>query len=494
MRLITSLIVIIITPLACFGQGRNNLWMMGYSTPPTNGKINIDFTSGVPLINTSSRDININIDFANITDDNGDLLFYTNGAIVANKLDSVMPNGDSLSPATYTFSGAWQYYGFPIPQASLIIPDPGDSSKYYLFHSSVDVLSNGTQTPLHLYYSKIDMMAANGLGDVISKNNILISDTLAGGNILACKHANGRDWWVIVPEFSHPSYFIYLISPLGIQLTNKQTIGQRLGADGQSKFNQNGTKYARYDTSNDLDVFDFDRCAGILSNNIHVPINDSMVGLGVAFSPDGSKLYVSSLDYLYQFDLNATNILTSKTTVATWDSTYAPFATTFYCQQLAPDGKIYVATTSTNNVMHIIDSPDSLGLACNVIQHGLQLPVLNAGTVPNHPNYHLGPVVGSICDSLTVGITENIVQSANLHLNPNPASKQVWVNYSFPNNKDGWLEIYNTMGKLLTKRRLYWSTTQLLVYLNEIKSNGVFIAKVFDDSGMFVSVEKLVVR
>jgi hypothetical protein len=50
------------------------------------------------------------------------------------------------------------------------------------------------------------------------------------------------------------------------------------------------------------------------------------------------------------------------------------------------------------------------------------------------------------------------------------------------------------MGKLLIKRRLYWSTTQLLVYLNEIKSNGVFVAKVYDDSGMFVSVEKLVVR
>ena len=142
--------------------------------------------------------------------------------------------------------------------------------------------------------------------------------------------------------------------------------------------------------------------------------------------------------------------------------------------------------------MHIIESPDSLGLACNVIQHGLQLPVLNSGTVPNHPNYHLGPVVGSICDSLTVGITENKVQSASLRLNPNPATNQVWVNYNFPNNKDGWLEIYDTMGKLVLKRRLYWSTTQLLVYLNEIKSNGVFVAKVYDDSGMFVSIEKLI--
>ncbi len=483
--------MVIISPFISNCQGRNNLWMLGYSTPPINGKVNIEFSSGAPYIYTSNRTINININFANITDTNGNLLFYTNGAVVANALDTVMPNGDSLSPATYTFSGAWQYYGFPIPQASLIIPDPGDSSRYYLFHSSVDVLSNGTQRPLHFYYSVIDMDADNGYGDVISKNNILISDTLAGGNILACKHANGRDWWVIEPEFRAPGYYIFLVTPSGIQLINKQIIGQRLGSDGQSKFSLDGTKYARYDGTNGIDIFDFDRCTGILSNNLHALTNSSS-GIGISFSPNGSKLYISELLQLSQIDLNASNILASKTTVAIWDSTYAPFATTFYCQQLAPDGKIYIATTSTNNVMHIIDSPDSLGLACNVIQHGLQLPVLNSGTVPNHPNYHLGPVVGSICDSLTVGITENKVQSASLRLNPNPATNQVWVNYNFPNNKDGWLEIYDTMGKLVLKRRLYWSTTQLLVYLNEIKSNGVFVAKVYDDSGMFVSIEKLI--
>lgn len=494
MRILTILIFVFIYPILSYSQGRDNLWMLGYSTPPITGKADIEFSSGSPFVSTSNRNINLSFAFANITDTNGNLLFYTNGAVVANALDNIMPNGDSLSPATYTFSGAWQYYGFPIPQASLIIPDPGDSSRYYLFHSSVDVLSNGAQAPLHLYYSIIDMDADSGLGDVISKNNILISDTVAGGNILACKHANGRDWWVIEPEFTSTGYYIFLVSPNGVQLINKQYFGQRFGGDGQSVFNLQGTKYARYDGTNGVDIFDFDRCSGTLSNNLNTLKYDTLGGIGVSFSPDGTKLYVSRSIHLSQFDLNAPNILASEITVAIWDSTYSPFATTFYCQQLAPDGKIYIATTSTNNVMHIIDSPNSVGLGCNVIQHGLQLPVLNDGTVPNHPNYHLGPVVGSICDSLSVGLSENNIQSANLRLNPNPASKQVWVNYNFPNNKDGWLEIYDTMGNLVLKRRLYWSTTQLLVYLNEIKSNGVFVAKVYDDSGMFVSIEKLVVR
>jgi len=493
MKKIVFTIILISCSLLTNSQGRNNLWMLGYNSGPLS-KANIEFSSGAPIVTSVNRAINLSLTFANITDNNGNLLFYTNGAVVANALDSVMPNGDSLSPATYTFSGAWQSLGFPVCQASLIIPDPGDSNKYYLFHSSVDILTNGTQRPLNLYFSIIDMVADNGLGDIISKNNILLSDTLASGNILACKHANGRDWWVIIPEFSHPGYYIYLVSPIGIQFINKQIIGQRIGGDGQSTFNKQGTKYARYDTNNDLDVFDFDRCTGILSNNIHVAINDSMIGYGVGFSPDGTKVYASSIQYLYQFDLNASNVPASKTLVAQWDGTYAPQATIFYIQYLAPDNKLYITTANTTNEIHYIEFPDSAGLACNVVQHGVILPVLNNRTAPNHPNYHLGPVVGSICDSLSVGLSENNIQSANLRLNPNPASKQVWVNYNFPNNKDGWLEIYDTMGNLVLKRRLYWSTTQLLVYLNEIKSNGVFVAKVYDDSGMFVSIEKLVVR
>jgi hypothetical protein len=484
--------IFILLSLNSFSQGRDNLWMFGYYPAPA-GKADIEFSSGMPVITTSNRDINLSLTFANITDNSGNLLFYTNGAIVANALNDTMPNGDSLSPATYTFSGAWQFFGFPVSQASLIIPDPGDSMKYYLFHSSVDVLPNSTQRPLHLYYSKIDMSLDSGKGDVITKNNILLTDTLAAGNILGCKHANGRDWWVIVPEYKQPGYYIFLVTTNGILFVRKQIIGQRLIGDGQSAFNRQGTKYARYDTTNDFDVFDFDRCTGELSNNIHVAINDSMIGYGVGFSPDGNKVYASSIQYVYQFDLNSPNIAASKSTVAIWDGAYSPQATIFYTQQLAPDNKLYITTGNVTNVMHYIEYPDSIGLSCNVIQHGLALPTYNDGTVPNHPNYHLGPLVGSICDSLSVGLPQNTVQSAGLRLNPNPTSNQVWVNYQFPNNRDGWLEIYDPLGKLILKRRLYWSTTQLLVYLNEIKSNGIYVAKVFDDSGMFLSAEKMMI-
>jgi hypothetical protein len=248
-----------------------------------------------------------------------------------------------------------------------------------------------------------------------------------------------------------------------------------------------------YDSRNDLEVFDFDRCSGTFSNPRHVAIYDSMNSTGVTISPNNRFIYGSSGLYLYQFDLQ--NLQNYQTFA--WDSFLDPnnnFQTLFYTQELMPDNKIYINTGNSTVYLHVINYPDSLGAACQLAQHSFLLPTLNARSTPYYPNVFLGPVVGSICDSLSVGLPQNSVQSVGLRLNPNPASNQVWVNYQFPNNRDGWLEIYDPLGKLILKRRLYWSTTQLLVYLNEIKSNGIYVAKVFDDTGMFLSAEKLSVQ
>ncbi|MBK6894735.1 MAG: hypothetical protein IPH00_16795 [Flavobacteriales bacterium] len=42
----------------------------------------------------------------------------------------------------------------------------------------------------------IDMSLDSGLGGAVSKNEVLIADTLNEGRITAVRHANGRDWWV----------------------------------------------------------------------------------------------------------------------------------------------------------------------------------------------------------------------------------------------------------------------------------------------------------
>jgi len=221
-----------------------------------------------------------------------------------------------------------------------------------------------------------------------------------------------------------------------------------------------------------------------------------MVGFGLAFSPDGRKIYASSTLFLYQFDLDKAN-LAAYDTVAIWDGTYAPsppFATYFLIQALRPDGKIYITTGNGTPTLHTIDYPDSSGMACHVSQHSIVLPTINASTCPTFPNYFLGPVVGSICDSLGVGIEENNNLSLKeIHIYPNPATSYFWLKYNLPNNKDGWMGIYNTQGELVQKRRLYCSTTQLQYYTDALK-NGLYFIEVQSDAATKASAKVLVIH
>ena len=57
--------------------------------------------------------------------------------------------------------------------------------------------------PNELYYAIIDMNQNGGLGKVISKKNLLYKGTFGGGRITACRHANGRDWWLVHQRFSN---------------------------------------------------------------------------------------------------------------------------------------------------------------------------------------------------------------------------------------------------------------------------------------------------
>jgi hypothetical protein len=194
---------------------------------------------------------------------------------------------------------------------------------------------------------------------------------------------------------------------------------------------------------------DFDRCTGIFSNHLHVAINDSTLGGGgVAFSASSNVLYVSSSVYIYQFDMSASNIASTQTTVAVWDTFYSPnppLATTFYLAQLAPDNKIYISSQNGVLSMHVIEYPDSLGLACNVCQHCIALPAYNFTTIPNHPNYHLSALGSSICDSLSTGIdTITHHEKDEYILFPNPVRDVLYVRRPDMNLKEEFI-IYNSM-------------------------------------------------
>ena len=463
--------------------------MFGYNYQG-NTPCDMDLVSGAPVTSSVIRGMNIQTSHANITDSLGNLLFYTNGIYIADASNDTMLNGGGLNPCLYTITHA--PYGLRLQQSDLIIPKPGSSSMYYLFHCTWDIVTS-IDAGLYFYVTTIDMLGNNGLGEVIDKNHVLLTDSITGGNITACKHANGRDWWVVVPEWPHPSYYVFLVTPDTILLSSKQTIGIRDSSWGQMCFSKDGTKFGSYDSQTDIEIFDFDRCSGTFSNPLFVPVNDNQFGIGCGFSPDATKFYASGDRNLYQIDLLASNIPASLDTVARWDSTSGlTMPTEFMMEELGPDDKIYLTALFPSNYLSVVDSPNNLGPSCNVLQQGISLPGLNDQTMPNHPNYFLGPVSGSVCDSLSTGIKEQKKTPLQIKLSPNPANGEVYLLYDFTYQHNGIVELLDVEGRVIYTQKLYWSGRQLQLHTANY-ANGLYEVVVKDDSGRKASA-KLVIQ
>jgi PKD repeat protein len=171
----------------------------------------------------------------------------------------------------------------------------------------------------------------------------------------------------------------------------------------QSLFLNDGSQYLRFNDEVGLQIFDFDRCSGLFSNPelINFGFNGGYFS-GLSASRDSRFAYVSDRLNLYQYDLRSTDIGNTKTLVDSYKGFTNPYACDFFNPQLAPDGKIYLGTWGGCRNLHVINHPEQKGLACDFRQHGIDLNTFHAGGLPNNPNYRLGPIDGSPCDTLGI--------------------------------------------------------------------------------------------
>ena len=397
-----------------FAQKHDNIWVLGYygqSPHPDLGGIFLDFNQASLLIYDVDTGMDFNFTDASICDAQGKLLFYTNGIYIADATHEVMENGDSINNAGLTYQ--YTETGLPVPQGVLVLPAPGNDSLYYLFHGPIDFGPNGLNTHIpKLFYSKVNMNLNGGLGAVIEKDHLLIEDTLAIGKLTACKHANGRDWWLLVRKDERFSRNVYrlLLTPQGVLNMGKQDAGPDIiypnGAVGNVVFSPDGTKYVsheiRFNPRNAIDIYDFDRCTGELQHLEHFTMDDSIfLTGGASVSPDSRLLYIVTHVSIFQFDLLAADIEATRNVVAEYDGFIGyPYPSKFGIPQIGSNGKIYIASYATDTFMHVINTPNQPGLGSHVAQHSIGLSNLNDKSIPNFPNYRLGPLDGSPCDTL----------------------------------------------------------------------------------------------
>lgn len=218
---------------------------------------------------------------------------------------------------------------------------------------------------------------------VCFKDSIVSNGDFVEIHMACTKHANGRDWWIIIEDYLTNNHRIFLFDPSGIHLYRTQQIGEiadSLDATGNSNFTPDGSKFIKYLRGYQIQVFDFDRCSGILSNaktiNNELALNSDFCYL--AISSNSRFLYFNCDSLIWQYDLYANDLKQTETLVGVWDGFYFKdqLSTAFNQMSLAEDGKIYVSCRSSTNLIHVINNPNEKGLNCNFILRGLRFQLI----------------------------------------------------------------------------------------------------------------------
>ncbi len=465
-----------------YGQFNNNYWAFGDSA-----LISWD-SSGIPTVSSSAHTFRNGS--ACISDSNGILLYSGYNYYLSPIRPSIWNKfHEDITDSGKIYGGLWYH-------SSLFIPQPGNDSNIYLFTIGV------TQAAVYGFYSSIINYKANNDSGVVLQKNFQWNNFPANDVLMGVRHGNGRDWWVIsqiwFTNFSTTNaFYFYNVSPLGISAPTIQNIGSLRKTNlGHLIFNSNGSQLAQVSILGMIELYNFDRCNGTITSTITIE-QEPATGpypntyLNCAFSKNDSKLYVlnasqlNSTYFLLQFDLTATNIAASKTVI---DSFYNPIEGIGE-MKLAPDGKIYIASfdetfswpypdtstayTTINNNLSVINYPDSLGTACD-----FQPFSFNLGTgrsyfgLPNNPKYELGAWVGSPCDTLTVGITENDKKNdVFFQAWYNPEWNMIHVNASKLKGKSGVLRLFDVEGRVVVEREVEVMSGGY--FTGEINMNGI---------------------
>ena len=158
----------------------------------------MNFTGGAPIASRSPTILDAGT--ACMSSASGDLLFYSNGFYVYDRLHQVMPHG--------ILSGLPRGYGQPV----LTIPRPGSDSTYYLFYIENTQAHNYVPK---LCYAVINMKLRNGLGDVEIRDQPLPGDSVCL-KLTAALHCNKKDVWLIGHLKNSDKYFSLLVTSAGI--------------------------------------------------------------------------------------------------------------------------------------------------------------------------------------------------------------------------------------------------------------------------------------
>jgi hypothetical protein len=421
-------VVIVFTSTICFGQKNDYVWILGgnsvnhFNNGYQWGTAIVDFKEdSVRFLYNEKITMDVSRTSSIISNNQGDLLMYSNGMYVHHGDHRDIPGLDTISYSSHWENFNYHDYlpdgsdwksGLPGNQWILMLPDPGDSSSYYIYHPYVD----NTQGPLflaHLFETKVFFNELHPQGILIYKERKVHSGQFQWG-LTAVRHGNGRDWWLVHGSLFNASAEIYYLDKNGLNHHSREedifrTHHRRFYH--HASFSPRGDHYAiagrlELSDTSQISIYSFDRCSGRLSkkeNKLFVQTN--ILYGSIAFSADGKYLYYSDGLTMYQCDMDAEDILGSAVVVAEFDGSISEVykeKLLFSSMALAPDGRIYCIPPGNTRSIHTIEYPEEPGVGSEMIQNKIKLPIKNFNSIPNVPYYRLGPEDGSPCDTLGI--------------------------------------------------------------------------------------------
>lgn len=328
----------------------------------------ISFNNLQPDVVPTWSDFGIPFGSSSISDKNGNLLIFSNGETVWNRTMNVISNGTGLKGSKYG------------GQSAIIVPNPGNSKSYFVFTPNRYFAGYFTDG---INYSTVDF-SNNQNGEVTSKNiSLLVGNTKT---ICAIQHANKEFYWLVVHGYGDSNggnFYSYLVDTSGVVETPViSTVGHFLQGDditdqfGYLKASSDGNKLAMsLPLTGMVELFNFDNSTGMVSNAISTQAGEYYFPFGVEFSPDNTKLYISTspkdadTSYLIQFDLELNDPFQSPIIIKEYEYNGVASDSLFNGLQLSVDGKIYVSKTLHSGIgmpnLGVIYNPNRSGLSCN---------------------------------------------------------------------------------------------------------------------------------
>jgi len=354
------LLLLLFFALKSFSQKEANIWYFGELA-------GLDFNTNPPTALTDGK-IDTYEGCSSFSDEDGKLLFYSDGITVWDKNHNIMKYEDG--------SFADDLKGDPSStQSGMIIPKPGSISIYYLFTvddgPDRDRFGNIIENGKGLNVFTIDMSLDGGIGQLIDENSDgAFYEDLSDGKfnnweekVAAVKGATCNTYWVVSAVDNQ--FYSYLVDVTGINtVPSISAVPNTAERRGYLKISPDGTKLAITNQSDDFGnsaiLYDFNNATGQVSSS-EIKLIDGIVGglgeaYGVEFSSDSQKLYLSTTSggrsrlanpavtyKLFQFDLTATDIPGSRKLIHTQVPGSIDYPEGGYrgALQLGPDGKIY---------------------------------------------------------------------------------------------------------------------------------------------------------